>query len=611
MNRKRKAIHNHIIPLELAAMTAWITLMGIFIAPSSFLHTVRWMLENPMLILLNTLPVAVVLLIVYFISANSFLAGGITNLIFGLMNYVNLLKIDGRDDPFVPADIALLREALQATGEYRLDLHFGILALIVCSTALLVWLGIRLGRTEKRPAKPRLIGIALCAAVFLGSFFTMYRSSKLYNSFPVSVNYNITTTFNELGFNYCFLYNTSLYAVDKPEGYSKAEIEGYIKDFTPTEQSEPKPQVLMIMCEAFTDLTADKAFTYSEDEQPLKSYYAVRDSANCIDGRIVVPNFGAGTANTEFDVLTGMQTNLISDTSNSALRTFHRPIHSMATAFSSQGYDTFYFHQGESWFYNRNSALNFMGVEDVRFDGGATWTDAVFLAELEEELEARTKNGETLFTYATTIQNHQAYNYAKYDMELPKVQTAAALTPESEECLSVYAYGVKCSSDMLLELTEYLNSLEEPYILVFFGDHLPNLGAGFAGYKELGMDIGETATPEQVVKNHSTPFILWGNDAYLKGRTMEQAAAGLGLPENGQISACFLGEVALELADAGQVDPYFSFLGELRRTTPVIKTGIAGKIDGSLTGEPEDAVRQQMEKMHRWQYYRLVTEKRK
>lgn len=608
MKTKLRSVHNKIIWLELIALALWTFLMGTFIAPGSFIHAVKWMLENPLLIFLNLLPVAILLLIIYFLCSNSFLAGGINNLIFGLMSYVNLLKIDGRDDPFVPADIALLREALNATGEYRLDMHYGIVALIVLSTALFILLGIYLGKTEKRPLLPRIVGIVLCTAVFAGCFFTVYRDADTYNSFPVSVNYNITTTFDELGFNYCFLYNFDLYSIDKPEGYSEAEVKGYVSDFTPVPQQQ-KPQVLMIMCEAFTELTANDAFSYSADEQPLKNYFAVRDSANSISGHIVVPNFGAGTANTEFDVIAGMQTNMLSDTSTSALRTFHKNIPTVATAFASQGYDTFYFHQGQSWFYNRNSAMSFMGIDSVRFDNGGSWSDKDFLAELKDELESRTGNGEKLFTYATTIQNHQAYNYAKYGSQLAKVQVSVPLTPETEECLSVYAYGLKCSSDMLLELTEYLNALDEPYILVFFGDHLPNLGAGFAGYREVGLDIGDTSTPEQVIANHSTPFVIWGNDAYLQGRSMSEVAESLELPENGTVSACFLGELALELAGADKVDPYFSFLGELRRAVPVIKTGITASADGSLTEEPNADTLSLISKMHCWQYYRLVSEK--
>ncbi|MCF0137932.1 MAG: LTA synthase family protein [Oscillospiraceae bacterium] len=606
MKTKIRKIHNKIAWLELIAITAWVTLMGIFIAPGSFLGTVNGMLANPLLILLNALPVAAALLTAYFICRNSFLAGGITNLLFGLMSYINLLKIDGRDDPFVPADIALLREALQATGEYRLDMHYGIAALVILSSAALFLLGRYLGKNEKLRIIPRILGVLLCVGIFVGTFFTIYRDSELYNSFPVSVDYNVTVTFDELGFNYCFLYNFDLYSVDEPAGYDEAEIRELADAFEPRPQ-KLQPQVLMIMCEAFTELTACDAFTYADADQPLKDYFTVKNSPNCISGSIVVPNFGAGTANTEFDVIAGMQTNLISDTSNSALRTFHGNIPTIASVLSSQGYDTFYFHQGQSWFYNRNSALSFMGMESLRFDNGETWSDEDFLSELVEELEARTADGEKLLTYATTIQNHQAYNYAKYGSELPQVQTAMSLSPETEECLSVYAYGLKCSSEMLLELTEYLNAQSEPYILVFFGDHMPNLGAGYQGYGELGLSLGATDTPEQVLDIYTAPFIIWANDAYLQGRSMEEATKSLELPADGRVSACFLGELALELADAAGLDPYFSYLGELRRVCPVIKTGIVGRADGSLTESPTEQELELIRKMHCWQYFRMTT----
>ena len=105
---KLKDIHSRFTWLELLLITGWIFLMGIYIAPGAFRHTVGFMLRNPLLILLNVLPIAVLLLVIYFACMNSFAAGAAANLVFGLLSYANLLKIDGRDDPLVPADILLL-----------------------------------------------------------------------------------------------------------------------------------------------------------------------------------------------------------------------------------------------------------------------------------------------------------------------------------------------------------------------------------------------------------------------------------------------------------------------------------------------------------------------
>jgi len=597
--------------LELIVICGWIFLMQLIISPGAFRHSVGFLLRCPLLIILNGLPIGILILILYFALGNAFTAGAITNFVFGLMSYTNLLKIDGRDDPFVPGDIILMREALQATGEYRLDMHLGIVALILLSTAALVVLGI-LFKGKKPASKYRIAGIAMSIAVFFGSFFTVYGNSNLYNAFPVTSPYNVTAIFNELGFNYCFLYNFNLYGVDKPEGYEASEVKTWIEESETEAQTGVKPQVLMLMCEAFSDITDDPVFGYTEENDPLADYKKVRDGDNCISGRIVVPNFGAGTANTEFDVLTGMQTNLISQTSNSALRSFHKDIGSVARVLGTEGYDSFYFHPGNSWFYNRDSALSHMGIDDKIFVEDLedqSVMDDVYLEHLISFLEERTANGEKLFTYSTSIQNHQSYSYEKYpDTVLPEVPVNAQISDEAREYLSVYNYGLKCSSEMLLALTQYLDSLDEPYILVFFGDHLPNLGADFLSYRELGMAIGESETPEEVVDTCSTPFIIWGNKAYDETYGFDKMAESLDLPADGRISASFLGELALEMAGAKDSDPYFSFLAELRRELPVIKTGIVGTPDGSLSEEPTETQQALINKLRCWQYYRLKTE---
>lgn len=585
-------LHNKLIWLELILLTGWVFLLGIYICPGSFIHTMGFMLRSPLLIVLNVLPVAALTLLIYFIFSNSFAAGAVSNLVFGLLSYANLLKIDGRDDPLVPADIFLLREALKASGDYRLNLHPGIIALIALSTALFIALAVLLGKTRRRPAAPRVIGAVLTVAVFLGAFFGLYRNRELYASFPVSSEYNITSVFGELGFNYCFLYNFNLYTADRPDNYSAQEVESWIAQQDTDEPDGETPQILMIMCEAFNDVTDADAFTYSEEDDPMRGYHEVASSPNCVSGHIVVPNFGAGTANTEFDVLTGMQTNLISTTSNSAMRSFHRDVPSMATLLGDLGYSSLYFHPGDSWFYNRDSALSHLGVDERVFIEDLedqSPMETAFLKNLKSLISERTANGEKLFTYATTIQNHQSYTYSKYDFSVPPVQVSVPLSDAAQELLSVYAYGVKCSSEMLLELTEYLNSLSEPYLLVFFGDHRPNLGADFLAYKELGMDVAD-----DIVSGCSAPFLIWANDAYAASGDFARRAAALELPDDGYISASFLGEVTLELAGCEKCEPFFSFLGELRREIPVIKTGVNAAEDAAL-----------INRLHCWQYYRM------
>lgn len=589
---KLRALHARSAWAELIIIILWVFAMCVYIAPSSFTASVKFMARNPMLILLNILPIAVLTLLVYFLFSNTFAAGAASNIVFGLLSYANLLKIDGRDDPLVPADVLEIREALKASGDYRLDMHPKIIAILAVSSILLIVLAILLGRGKKRPVLPRVIGIVLCCGIFAAAYAKLYTDKELYASFPVSSEYNVTSIFGELGFNYCFLYNFDMYSVDRPDGYSADKVESYISEQYTEPAEGVQPQIIMVMCEAFNDVTDADAFTYSEQDDPMRGFYDVASSPNCVSGHIVVPNFGAGTANTEFDVITGMQTNLISKASNSALRSIHRDIPSMVSLLDDMGYNSLYFHPGNSWFYNRNSAMSHLGFKEKIFvedlDDKSNMDD-VFLRHLEQFTDERTQNGEKQFTYATTIQNHQAYTYSKYSFDVPRVQVNVPLSPEAEELLSVYAYGVKCSSDMLKELTEYLNAKSEPYVLVFFGDHRPNLGANYLAYREIGMDI-----ENDVKLNCSAPYLIWANDAYAATSDFKQRFSSLDLPEDGYISASYLGEMTLELAGCARSEPFFSFLYDLRREAPVVKQGVNTPAQQLL-----------IDKLHCWQYYRM------
>ena len=103
------------------------------------------------------------------------------------------------------------------------------------------------------------------------------------------------------------------------------------------------------------------------------------------------------------------------------------------------------------------------------------------------------------------------------------------------------------------------------------------------------MDIAD-----DVVANCSAPFVIWANDAYAKTSDFADRFASLDIPEDGYISANFLGEVTLELAGCAKSEPFFSFLYDLRREIPVIKTGVNS-----------DAEQPTIDKLHCWQYYRM------
>ena len=119
----------------LAAACVLCSLSVIAIQPGSLAETLSMFWKDKLLFLLNGFPVCVVIVLCYFALGNPFAAAGLGGLLVNLMSYVNLVKTDCRNDPFVPADFTLLREAMNAAGEYTLNLHWDILLGILALSA--------------------------------------------------------------------------------------------------------------------------------------------------------------------------------------------------------------------------------------------------------------------------------------------------------------------------------------------------------------------------------------------------------------------------------------------------------------------------------------------
>ncbi|MDO4799600.1 MAG: LTA synthase family protein [Bacillota bacterium] len=593
--------------LAILLSSGLISALQLVIQQGDFLTSLNMYFRNPVLFLLNGLPVVAVMTLLWLILRNVFYSASISTLLFGLLSYVNLLKVVDREDPLIPSDIPLFREALDSAVNFSLDLYWSKLILILVVTLLFLVLGLKI-KSKHYAWKMSLLCFILVSITFAGLVHFVYGNKSIYQSFRVPNKYNIASVFNTLGFNYCFLYHLNLYHVEKPEGYSESEIQAL--EYEPGEGmgSEPKfkPHVLMVMCEAYSDISEEDSILYGDDDSPMKEYREAI-SKNAVDGYIVVPNYGAGTANTEFDVLTGMQTNLIGNTSS--FRLVRKKTANLTSLFRRLGYHTMFLHPGQSWFYNRNSVYQHLGMQDQiyndAFDAsdfkGTMISDAAFLEKLIALFEEKKKDG-PVFAYTVTIQNHQAYHYGKFGIETPPVPTKTPVSEASAESLSVYMEGVRDSSKMLLDLCRYIDTVDEPMVIVFFGDHRPNL---LNAPSELGLGYNDFTDSRNAIATFQVPLMIRVNDAYVRQKPVDFES--LDLPEDFVLSANYVGSVLLELLQFQGIDAYFDELMKLRRELPVIKH----LQDAYMLGNQEivqslpEHLQKRFDLIHRWMYYRL------
>lgn len=602
------------------ACSVVVTLFVLWAHPVSVLAMLGKMLRQPLILFLNWLPIALLTAAFAFAFRNVFFSSALVGLIAGVMSIINRVKLTIRGEPFVPRDISLVKEAADAAGSYDMTLPWFQIGCLVVMTAVFIALGVLLplkkseDAPKKRGALVRVTGFVLCLAVLVGAVGLVYSSTDLYNSFETTEPYNLSSVNNELGFVYYFCYHFSTYKIEKPEGFDRDEAASWETGY----ESAPDAadvNVVFVMNEAFSDILNEDVFVFPEGENPMEVYNTLAEGENAWAGHIVVPYFAGGTADTEFDVASGMQTNLLNPAAPSltAFRTVNRDLDSIFRVFGADGYTSCFMHPGQSWFYNRENVYDWFGadesffVEDFDAEYKGSWvTDESVLRELISRFEEKSAGGGLDFTYAVTIQNHMSYTAEKYgDYVCPEVETTAELSPEIQTAVNVYAEGIRDANAMLEDLTEFYSEQSEPVLLVFFGDHLPYLGDNRQGYAELGLPAASVTGGEDPFAAYTAPVLFWCNDAAAEALDFANAIEALDLPADGRISACYLGAAVLELTGRGEVSPWFAFLNEMRRELPVLHNGYYESADGEITTEPTAEEAALVSRMRCWAYYKL------
>lgn len=605
--------------LAAVLLSGCITLLALWCQPNALRTVLAHFKAQPLLIVLNAMPIGLLVLALTCLLRNVFFSASLVNLAVCVLSIANRIKLEVRDEPVFPRDFALLKEVGSAMGTYDIHFPWGVIAVVLFASAALAVLGVfckgqPFPIARLRGWLGRVLGCAASFAVLTGLILTVYASNDLYNSFSVSNAYYIPSVFNELGFPYCFCHQFTTYPIDKPEGFDKAEAEDW-DDGGETGLGKDV-HLIMVMDEAFSDLTDDDVFAYTAENDPLPNLHALQTDPHAISGHVVVPCFAGGTANTEFDVLTGMQTNALSAATTSSFRVVNRNLDSVLRLFGDDGYHTSFFHPGDDWFYNRENVYRWMGAEETVFvdqmedvDYKGRWvTDDYMAGFIEDKFEEAVENGELLCNYTTTIQNHMSYTADKYgaDYEYPDVPLTVSVSPEVETLLKVYVEGTRDADAMLGRLVDYFSATDEPVVLAFWGDHLPYLGDNQLGYAELGSEVAlseeERSDP---LCSYETPYVIWANDAAAEILDWDAAVEALDLPENHELSASFLGAALVELTGRTGESPWFDFLNQLRRELPVVQKKTYLTMDGTYTKIISTEQEQLIDQWRKWSYYKL------
>ena len=459
-----------------------------------------YVVDKPFLFMFNVLIIMLTLSVAMYFKREIFVLTlmSVVWLLFGVINFVIL---HFRVTPFSAVDFTLISSAISVSGHYltafNVMMIFFAIAILVIS---LICLFKRTPCFQKNTTKKAYMLSTLVILTLAAGIVVMHKSSTSVQA--LAENYtNISEAYENYGFVYCFANSIIDTGIKKPENYSEesmAQIKDSIKD-TGTDEPEVKPDIVMIQLESFFDICDVKGVSFSRD--PLPNFHRLQKEYS--NGQLTVPTVGAGTVNTECEVLTGMSQHDFG-VSEYPYKTVlkSKTSESICNDLAQIGYSSHAVHNNPATFYGRNKVFSNLGFDSftsVEYMNNITlnpngWAkDDVMVDEILKTLDDNKNKSD--FTFGITVQSHGKYNDVKTDSKDPvKVYNA----PEGkEESYEYYVNEINEVDQMIGKLVYALGKREKPTVLVLYGDHLPSL--------ELSNEDLEDGSL------YETQYIIWNN----------------------------------------------------------------------------------------------------
>ncbi len=291
---------------------------------------------------------------------------------------------------------------------------------------------------------------------------------------------NIAQGYENYGFVYGFSTSVVGRGMSKPKNYSEETID-QAKENSKKEATVNKdnPNIVVVLLESFFDPTEVNYLNFSED--PIPNFRELTE--NYTTGYLTVPVVGAGTANTEFEILTGMSMQYFG-TGEYPYKTILKQTdcESIASNLSKIGYGTHVVHNNGGNFYSRANAFSMMGFDsftskelmDIQeYTPLGSWpTDDILINETIKAMDSTKDQSD--FVYAITVQGHGDYPTEKV-LKMPEILVGGAADEETNNQWEYYVNMIHEVDKFIKNLTTALEERGENTIVVFFGDHLPSL----------------------------------------------------------------------------------------------------------------------------------------
>ena len=488
--------------MALAALAIYIYIEEFARLTTGPLEGIRWAFSHPVVFLYNTLIIFATLTFALLFKRRRFVLLMISIVWFciGTANGVILMN---RMTPFTLYDLTNFTDGLTIATTYfsKIQIILFLVALGLGAAAI-VLIFIRSEKWKNIHYKKSIAAILIAVAAAGGST-VLLQSSGTISSFFGNLNY----AYRDFGMPYCFISTSVSAGISRPKGYSDELIAEILEDKTAKgtdtllkekDDSTDHPNIIVLQMESFTVAQDYANIEVSRDPTPVvnKLY------KNYTSGSFEVPACGAGTANTEFEVLTGISAKFFGPGEYPYKGKLRKNVlESMAYVTRSHGYNTAALHDHRALFYNRNEVyanLGFNTFTSVEYMNNVSFTptnwckDRVLTGEIMEIMKS-TKERD--FLHVISVEGHGSYPTEKV-FKKPYTE----ITADDEETKWKYEYYLNECHEMDTFIGDLIDEIEEsgePTVMIIYGDHIPALDVKEENYKQDDL--------------YTTRYVIWDN----------------------------------------------------------------------------------------------------
>ena len=536
---------------------------------------------------------------------------------------VDFYTLQLRGEPFLPWDLAQVSEAAGVASAAGIHIQTSMVISIVIILLLLVASFFLYRGRKKLNWKPRVLGVAASAAAVCGLLFGVFLQPAVTQAIGILPDawmqdryyryYGVTTS---------FLTNLTNLEISKPDDYSEDAVNEILDDtaaagnyqtaplypasygaVTPAGETEQNPTIIYVMDESYWDVSELEQYGFAFDTDVSANLHRLQETG--ASGRAYSPSFGGGTCDVEFEALTGYSVSYLPNGSKPYQQHVTRPMFSLPNYLKTQGYQTAAVHCFWAKYWSRDTAYPNLGldtflslekmthVNKVRrhyWTSGLVTDDSMADQIIQQYESMKASSDAPVFLHAVTMQNHTNYNKDNYpdDQRVKVLNAPSGISRSTLGALEDFATGIRDADAMLGRLTDYFSQVDEPVILVFWGDHYNPIDSNYDVFTRSGYASDSSADP----RLHQTTLLMWSN--------YSQQPVDLGT-----IAAYDISPVMMNIYGLKQ-PLYFQYLN--RQLQVAYRTNTRGTVmnrDGTTTQEPT-ALQQQWSANHWLLQYDLM-----